>query len=66
MGRPKGSLNKPKNNKYEVSRKNDTVVLKINMETQIAGAPLTRDSNRLISVKETCTLLIYQPFIIIQ
>jgi hypothetical protein len=46
MGRPKGSLNKPKNNKYEVSRKNDTVVLKINMEKQIAGAPLTRDSNR--------------------
>ena len=32
MGRPKGSLNKPKVNKYEVSRKNDTVVLKINME----------------------------------
>lgn len=46
MGRPKGSLNKPKDTKYEVSRKNDTVVIKINMEKQIAGAPLTRDSNR--------------------
>lgn len=46
MSRPLGSKNKPKEQKYEVQRKNDTVILKINMEKQIAGAPLTRNSNR--------------------
>lgn len=46
MARTKGALNKPKQQKYEVSRKNDTVMIKVNMEKQIAGAPLTRDSNR--------------------
>lgn len=46
MSRPKGSKNKPKAETFEVSRKGDVVTLKINMEKQISGAPINRNSNR--------------------
>lgn len=46
MSRPKGSKNKPKPQTFEVSRKGDVVTLKINMEKQISGAPINRNSNR--------------------
>lgn len=46
MSRPKGSKNRPKAETFEVSRKGDVVTLKINMEKQISGAPINRNSNR--------------------
>lgn len=46
MPRPKGSKNKPKTPKYEFSRTQGGMVVKINMEKQVENTPVMRDSKR--------------------
>lgn len=46
MPRPKGSKNKPKLPKYEFSRTQGGMVVKINMEKQVENTPVMRDSRR--------------------
>lgn len=46
MPRPKGSKNKPKTPKYEIFKKDNSLLVKVKLEKQVENTPVMRDSRR--------------------
>ena len=46
MPRPKGSKNKPKTPKYEIFKKDNSLLVKVKLEKQVENTPVMRDSKR--------------------